>query len=180
MVITPFRSFVAFQDHPTPKLTGIRFSFDSKFVCATGNQRQLKVWSAMTDAAHAAVTPSARAPSAGSRSGVAPAEGADTPAATTAPKSTIPANMIEEAAAVDSVIEATVAAELAAKAAEDNMVAAPVIAVSATASLTEPVAEFLMDQPSTCMDWTPNPTDDGAELIVGDSVGRLRALRLKH
>jgi len=50
--------------------------------------------------------------------------------------------------------------------------------LTALSAADHTIAEFLMDQPATCLDWTPNPVEGGGELIVGDTVGKIHALRL--
>eukprot|EP00672_Neobodo_designis_P003807 CAMPEP_0174882050 /NCGR_PEP_ID=MMETSP1114-20130205/84566_1 /TAXON_ID=312471 /ORGANISM="Neobodo designis, Strain CCAP 1951/1" /LENGTH=1641 /DNA_ID=CAMNT_0016117447 /DNA_START=125 /DNA_END=5049 /DNA_ORIENTATION=+ len=52
--------------------------------------------------------------------------------------------------------------------------------LTALSAADRTVAEFLMDQPATCMDWTPAPSaEEGGELVLGDSVGKLFCLKLE-
>ena len=50
--------------------------------------------------------------------------------------------------------------------------------LTALSAADHTIAEFLMDQPATSLDWTPNPVEGGGELIVGDAVGKIHALQL--
>ena len=45
---------------------------------------------------------------------------------------------------------------------------------------SESMAEFLMEQTALCLDWTPNPAEDGCEMVVGDAMGKVHCLRLRR